>query len=74
MIFDWTVHADTMLMLAGFIFAGGGLWREVRAQGLEVRDLKEGLKVLTGVLVDVAKQEQRLDDHDRRLGQMEGQR
>lgn len=72
MIIDWTIRFDQVLALVTLMFGGGALWREIKTLNTDVRDLKAGQDKQTELLIGMARQDQQLKDHDRRLNMLEG--
>lgn len=65
MIVDWTLNASTLLAIGGLLFAAFGFYyRQLYDNQVfkgDIVEIKEDLKALNKVVMDVALQNQRLD-------------
>lgn len=71
MSIDWTINIGQVIAFLSVVFAGGALWREVKSLNSDVRELKQSMATQTNMLVEMARQDQQLKDHDRRIGKLE---
>ena len=71
MTLDWTIRVDQLVTFAGLIFFTGALWREIKALNADTRELKAAILGQSGVLVDMARQDTQLKEHDRRIEKLE---
>ena len=73
--FDWTVRLDSVLVALSMIATGGVVWgtlrADLRALTDKVRQVEGAVAQQTSMLVDMARQDQQLKDHDRRLSALE---
>ncbi len=75
MLIDWTVRIGDVLTVASIL--GGGFWLvassrvELKDHGDRLKEIELELRKQTDTLVALARQDQRLDDHERRLDRLE---
>lgn len=75
MSFDWTLNVGHIATLIGVLFVGAGFYYTTKYDNKnlkeDVKDIKSDIRVLNGLVTDMARQVQRQNDYDRRLDQME---
>jgi hypothetical protein len=72
---DWTLNVGSLVVAGTVVFSAGGFYYASRFESRRMRDdindIKGDLKALNKVVMDVAVQNTRLDNTDRRLSAME---
>lgn len=75
MIFDATINLGQLLTIAPIIVGGaivfGSLRQILKDQGSRIANIETEMKQQTGILIAIGRQEQRLDENDRRLNALE---
>ena len=77
MLFDWTVRIDTLAtmaaMMGGALVVWGALKSDLKTVMRDVAALKVANDKQTIILIEMARQDQQLKDHDRRISKLETQ-
>jgi hypothetical protein len=77
MTFDWTINFGHIITAIGLIGGAMGIVyamkMDVRVIKSEIDDIKSDLRSMAGVLVQIGRQEERLNSHDRRISKLEDQ-
>jgi len=72
---DWTLNLGHLLTAVGLLGGALGIVYAVRSDiniiKSQVDTIKEDLRAMAGVLVQIGKQDQQLKDHDRRITKLE---
>ncbi len=72
---DWTPYISSGIVAASVIFSAGGFYAISRNDNMRMKndigDIKADLKTLNKVVMDVALQNQRLDNQAERIGSIE---
>lgn len=64
--FNWEINLGTLISFATIVFAAGGFYVFAKNVGAKVDDIKEDLKALNKVIMDVALSNQRQDNFEKR--------
>jgi len=77
MTFDWTINIGHVFTAIG-LFAGAvgivyAIRSDVKLIKTEIDAIKEDLRAMAGVLIQIGRQEERLNSHDRRIAKLEDQ-
>jgi hypothetical protein len=75
MTVDWTINFGHILTAIGLLGGAVGIVYAVKADvkviKFEIDSIKDDLKAMAGVLIEIGKQNQRLNDHERRIMRLE---
>ena len=75
MVIDWTINLGHILTAVGLAAGALGIIYALRSDvGViqrELKDMKADLKAMAGAMVQIARQEERLNSHDRRITKLE---
>jgi hypothetical protein len=75
MTMDWTINLGHIITAVGLL--GGALGiiyaikTDVKLIKTEIDSIKDDLRAMAGVLVQIGRQEERLNSHDRRISKLE---
>lgn len=76
--FDWSVRLDTLLMVVTMLLGGGVVWgalrSDLKALTEKVKHVEETVDEQRDMLVAIARQDEQLKAHDRRLADLETRR
>lgn len=75
MQFEWRLSLDTLLLALSMLTGAAAVWGTLRSDLKKVMSdvaaLKAANEAQTRVLIEMARQDQQLKDHDRRLNKLE---
>lgn len=69
---DWTVNIGQIGTIGAIIFAAGGFYYGSQRMKLDITEIKADLKMLNKVVMDVALQNQRIDNLEHRIDERFG--
>lgn len=72
---DWTINLSHVITVLGLVAGAIGIIYANRADisviKVELNGIKEDLKAVAGALIQIAKQEERLNSHEKRITKLE---
>ena len=75
MTFDWTINIGHVFTAFGLFLGAVGIVyairSDVRVIKAEIDQMKSDIALITGALVSIARQEERLNAHERRITRLE---